>query len=499
MIRLPALSLLTAIVALALLALPAAVAAQDDLTQTYTTVDGALTFQHPANWAVVEQFGTITLANSQEALDALNRAAPLAAGQVTVAIVPPAGLVEQLALLGLSADGGPEALIADYVSLLGAATFSPPQSVTAGDTPVVRSSGISLGMAQALYAIAIDGGGMALIAAAAPDNNTLEATEPTLLAIIDSFDARPITEPVETGSVVWQQMVALPGEQVIEGGVNGFLDVVAGPDDTIYVLDAIQGVHVYAPDGTYEGLLGGPGAQYYFADVTVAPDGTLWGVDFAGTVTQVSPEDGSALASFSVTDQAGIPIGFNVQIGAGPDGGIYLLTTVPGSAENQQVGQVVVVDASGQVIRQFEIGRAEFYYDATMTFGPDGNLYAVEVGGNQGVRVFDTQGNLLREGIGAAVLFVSPGALAVAPDSTIYAGAAATGAIYHFAPDGTLRGRFGQSQFELFAPETQTQDYPPFEPGVFFEIGGLAVLSDGDVVVADGNPTYAQLVRVSFD
>lgn len=499
MTRLPAFTVLTAILAVALFALPAATLAQDELTQTYTTADGALTFQHPANWAVIEQFGTITLANSQEALDALNRAAPLAAGQVTVAIVPPAGLVEQLAMLGLSADSGPHALIEDYVSLLGAATFSPPQDITVGGRQAVKSSGVSLGMSQALYAIETDGGGMALIAAAAPDNATLQATEPTLLAIIGSFDARPIAEPTETGSVVWQQMVALPGEQVVEGGVNGFLDVVVGPDDTIYVVDAVQGIHVYSPDGAYAGLLGDANAPYYFADVAVAPDGSLWGVDFGGTVTHVSTEDGSTIASFSVTDQAGIAIGFNVQIGAGPDGNIYLLTPIAGTTENEQVGQVVVLDASGQVLRQFEIGRAEFYYDATMTFGPDGNLYAVEIGGNQGVRVFDSQGNLLREGIGAAILFVSPGALAVGPDGSIYAGAAATGALYHFAPDGTLRGRFGQSQFELFAPETQTQDYPPFEPGVFFEIAGLAVLSDGDVVVADSNLTYAQLVRVSFD
>ena len=238
-------------------------------------------------------------------------------------------------------------------------------------------------------------------------------------------------------------MVALPGEQVVEGGVNGFLDVVAGPDDTIYVVDAVQSIHVYSPDGAYAGLLGDANAPYYFADVAVAPDGSLWGVDFGGTVTHVSTEDGSTIASFSVTDQAGIAIGFNVQIGAGPDGNIYLLTPIAGATENEQVGQVVVLDASGQVLRQFEIGRAEFYYDATMTFGPDGNLYAVEIGGNQGVRVFDSQGNLLREGIGAAILFVSPGALAVGPDGSIYAGAAATGALYHFAPAARCWGASG--------------------------------------------------------
>lgn len=500
MTRLATHTLRIAIAALALLALPASVFAQEELSQTYTTADGALTFQHPASWAVVEQFGTITLANSQAALDALNRAAPLEAGQVTVAIVPPAGLVEQLALLGLSAEGGPEALIGDYIALLGAeGSFSAPQAISAGDKAAVKSSGVSLGMSQALYAVQMSEGGMALIAAAAPDDVTLASAEPTLLAIIGSFNARAISAPTETASVIWQQQTPLPGEAFVEGGVNGFLDVAAGLDDTIYVQDALQGVHVYTPDGAYQGLLGGAQAPYYFADITVAPDGTLWGVDYAGTVTQVAPDDGAARASFSVTDGAGIPIGFNVQIAAGPDGNLYLLTTTAGATEDEQIGQVVVLDATGQLVRTFEIGRAEYYYDAAISFGPDGNLYTVEIGGDAGVRVFDPQGTLLREGIGAAVLFVSPGALAVAPDGSIYAGAAATGAIYHFAPDGVLLGRFGQSQFELFAPETATQDYPPFEPGVFFEIPGLAVLRDGDVVVADSNPSFAQLVRVSFD
>mgnify|MGYP000890835007 CR=1 FL=1 len=171
MTRFPARTLLIALAALALLALPMGALAQDDLTQTYTTADGALTFQHPANWAVVEQFGTITLANSQAALDALNRAAPLEPGQFTVAIVPPAGLVEQLALLGLSVEGGPEALIADYVGVLGAeASFSAPEAIAAGNQSTVKTSGVSLGMSQALYAVEMSGGGMALIAAAAPDD-----------------------------------------------------------------------------------------------------------------------------------------------------------------------------------------------------------------------------------------------------------------------------------------------------------------------------------------
>ncbi len=141
-------ALILFIVAVTLAALPALTSpafAQGELSQTYSTADGGLTFRHPAEWAVVEQFGTITLASSQAALDALNRAAGLGPGQMTAVIMPPAGLAEQLALMGLSADSGPEALLSDYGALLGAsASFSPAQPVPAGDKVAIRTSGAAL-------------------------------------------------------------------------------------------------------------------------------------------------------------------------------------------------------------------------------------------------------------------------------------------------------------------------------------------------------------------
>ena len=473
--------------------------AQDDLSQTYTTLDGALTFRHPAGWAVVEQFGTITLANSQAALDALNTAAQLEPGQIAVAVIPPAGLAEQLTLMGLSLDGDAEGLIADYIALLGTeGTFSAPQAISAGDKLVVKTSGATFGLTQALYAVDLGPGGLALVAAAAADEATLAAAEPTLLAVIESFSAQALAAPVETGSVVWQQQMPVSGEAFEPGNVNGFIDVVSGAGDTLYVLDMLAGVHVFTADGTYQGLLGGADAPYYFADITAAPDGTLWGIDYAGTVTQVAP-DGTQRAAFSITDGAGYAVGFNVQIVAGPDANLYILISTPGAAENEQIGQIVVFDPAGQQLRTFELGRADYFYSAAIAFGPDGYLYAAESSGDGGVRVFDTQGALLREGLGASVLFVGPGALAVAPDGSIYVSAPATGAIYHFAPDGTLLGRFGSSQFDLMSFDTQQEEHPPFEPGVFYEIPGLAVLSNGDVVAADSNLSFAQLVRVRFD
>jgi len=83
----------------------------------------------------------------------------------------------------------------------------------------VKTSGIWLGMAQALYAVPLGEGGLALIAAAAPDEAALAAAEPPLLAI-SLVQRAPAGRAVETASVVWQQQQPLPGEQVVEGGVK---------------------------------------------------------------------------------------------------------------------------------------------------------------------------------------------------------------------------------------------------------------------------------------
>ena len=162
-----------------------------------------------------------------------------------------------------------------------------------------------------------------------------------------------------------------------------------------------------------------------------------------------------------------------------------------------QIGLVSVVDQAGQLVRSFEVGRGDFYYDAYIAFGPDGSLYVADATGQSGVQVFDVEGNLLREGIGATVLYAGPSALTVAPDGSIYV-AAALGTIYHFGSDGTLLGRFGESQFNLTL-ELDMEEFPVFEPGQFYQITGLAALSDGDVIVTDYNPGWVQIVRLSFD
>lgn len=485
--------LLALIVIAALLIAPVSALAQD-LPQTYTSADGLLTFSYPEGWAIDEQFGTILIANSADAIGGLDEASAIAPGQVVIAILPPTSLTEQLGLMGIDSEAGPQALIESYIELLGPESFESPEPLSAGDNPVVRARGTDQEQAQDLYAIDLGEAGLALAAVVSAPGEQGQFDD-DVLAILATLQAEPAAPLAEAGSVIWQQVRPI-AEVPDEASQYGDLSAVAvGPDDTIYALDMLSGIHVFEPDGTEQGVIAPTGFDDIAADLTVGEDGTLWLLDYSGTVTHLDAA-GATLGSFSITAAAGAGF-FGGQIAFGPDDNLYVLTPQPGDTDEAQIGLVSVVDQTGQVVRSFEVGRSDFYYDALLAFGPDGNLYVADVTGQSGVQVFDAEGNLIREGIGATVLYAGPSALTVAPDGSIYV-AAALGTIYHFGSDGTLLGRFGESQFNLTL-ELDAETFPVFEPGQFYQITGLAALSDGDVIVTDYNPSWVQIVRLSFD
>ena len=486
---------LTTIVCLVavLLAVPMAALAQD-LTETYTTLDGTLTFDYPGGWVIQEEFGSILIANSQETLDALMDTGEMSAGQAAIAVLPPAALEAQFSMIGLTLDQGPAALVDQYMALVGEESFDQPEELTLGDKPAVRVSGALGGETQTLYAVDLGEGGLAMVAVAALTDEIAQVL-PTGEAIIASMDAKPLAVPTETGTVVWQQVFEVNEEAMVSGGYDQLTAVAVGPDDTIYVAGGIVGIHVFEPDGTERETIQVQDFFGFVNDLAIDPDGRLWIVDFSGGVSQVNA-DGSLGVSLSLSE-AGEVFSFGVKLAAGPDGNLYVMAPVTSAEDESQSGEVMVFDPAGQLLRSFTVGSDEFYYEAELAFGPDGNLYVLELYGQAGVKVFDTEGNLLAEGLGAASLFGGASALAVAPDGSIYA-AMQQSPIYHFAPDGTLLGRFGDSQFALAEIDFSQEDFPAFEPGQFYEISGLGVLSNGDVVVADGNPSFVQVVRVAF-
>ena len=272
--------------------------------------------------------------------------------------------------------------------------------------------------------------------------------------------------------------------------------IVVGADDTIYVLDASVNIHVFSPDGEPLGTFV-PGDSFWgLYTFDMAPDGTFWGVDGQGMVHHFDAE-GTISSSFDLSATAvEEPHLIGIQILVGPDGNLYVLN--PEDVDNTTTrGVLYVMTTEGEVLRSFELGMQRYGFSAAMDFGPDGNLYTVFTNNNTGITVYDTEGNVLREGVGQSVLSQSLiiGGLAVGADGSIYA-AASGSPIYHLANDGTLLGTFGESYYNTV--ESGINDEPPFPAGTFATASAVGVFSNGDVVIADANGSWWQLVRISF-
>ena len=172
----------------------------------------------------------------------------------------------------------------------------------------------------------------------------------------------------------------------VEGGTYGF--------GTIYRVLANEQVEVV---GSFTGNVGAlPGANAS-SQLTVAPDGNLYGVtvgggaDGVGTVFKVTPGSGAVhLASF--TGYTGARPGFGPvgSLAVGADGNLYGTTRQGGPS---QAGTVFMVTLPGGTVvhrASFTGGPRSGYYPAsTLTLAPDGFLYG-------GISSSDSEGKIFK-------------------------------------------------------------------------------------------------------
>ena len=465
-----------------------------DGPQTFTSADGTITFEYPAGWVGEEFFGMIVLANSQEALDAiLGDAERIESGQALVIVATPEAMATDGAMFGYTPEMPLEDVVNGYaVNVVGLEDVSEPESGSAGDHAIAYVEATMDAGEVRVYGVQLDEGavGMAVLATAAGE---LDASVADAESIVRSMTYQAPPEASETASLVWQQ--TQPIDYETDDGYTWIDGLTVGPDDTIYVLDGNVGIRAFSPDGEPQGIIS-PGDPFWGVTAfDVAPDGTFWGMDNRGVVGHFDA-DGTVLSSFDVTTtEIGEPSFTGLHVLIGPDGNLYIVNPRNGD-DDTATGVLYVVTTEGEVLRSFELGTQDYSFDAFLDFGPDGNLYVVNIYDNTGITVYDTEGNVLNEGIGRAALsrvFVI-GGLAVGADGSLYV-ADSSSPIYHLASDGTLLGKFGES---YYLTDTGGDESPVFPEGTFGNISAVGVLSDGDAIVGDSTSDWWQLVRVHF-
>jgi hypothetical protein len=164
------------------------------LTETFTSADGTVSFQYPSGWQVTERILQISIATSQEALEA-NSPTP---GQFAARML----LGPAAAVSGLTTDSTPVEVVNQFITLLGeqdGTTFNPTSEITVGDRPAARVDGSAADGQGVLIAVNM-GDGIYNIVSATSAPGELAQFEPTLLAILASVAYREPAVTPEAGS-----------------------------------------------------------------------------------------------------------------------------------------------------------------------------------------------------------------------------------------------------------------------------------------------------------
>ena len=499
------------------LALPFVASAQEPLTEEFTSDDKSLSFSYPAGW-VVQGFGPLAIiANSQAAMDGDSET--LTTGQVQIVII--ASAAGELGIpIDVSSGISPEIIADALLQDAGPDNIE----ITQQPTPVeglgqsaVMVGGIQDNTEVRFIIMLVDETNVIIVASTTPPNEG-EAVVPTLQAIAGTitFDAEAAASGIfgggsdtggsgvtpgggpaavaGTGNIVWQQQ----REQGFTGETFGGLGPLAiGADDTIYVSDSFQGIRVISSAGELVGTIM-IDAISNINDIEIAADGTLWLANgFDNQLIHVDLE-GNVLTTFgSLGSEPGQFGDFSPgEFEIGPDGNIYAFDSQMDATTGDSTGRIQVFDQSGTFLREFPTdpsGSGDLSAFINMAMDAEGNLYMIGFFG--GFTIMDSNGAIVQQGFGEDALgFTSVDAMAVGADGSVYVASLTGGAILKIDSTGTLVGQFGTEQ-----EQPDGGDAPAFTPGEFYFVQGIAVLSNGDVVVADTNFAFSQIVRFSFD
>lgn len=282
--------------------------------------------------------------------------------------------------------------------------------------------------------------------------------------------------------VVWQ--VQRPNS-LDENAFSDLGAVSVDRDGRIYVADAFNGIFVLDANGN---LLDQIRLQNVsdISGLAIAADGSIWITDNIANKLLLVGVDGSIRQEIGGAGSGQFGDLAPLDLAIAPNGDLYVFDTQQDNAGNQ-VGRIQVFNSQGEFQRQFptDPNQEGVRFLGKIALDANTNIYLADFWG--GVAVLDSQGRLISSDIlPQALRGMVVEALAMdRASNSLYV--ASEGVIYVLDSRGNLIDDFGASQAK-----------GQFSAGAFYAAQGLAVAANGDVLVADTNYEFSQIVRIRF-
>ena len=232
-----------------------------------------------------------------------------------------------------------------------------------------------------------------------------------------------------------------------DGQFNQPYGIAVAPDGSVYVTeDNNKRVQKFTADGTFIlkwGSSGTGNGQFDEArGIAISPDGTLvYVVDNDNNRVQIFDADGVYIDQWGSIGSGNGEFNEPIHIATGPDGSVYVV-----DHDNNRVQKF---DPDGVYITQWGSapGDGQMTLPTGIAVSPDGErVYVMDNGtDSRKVQVYDSDGVYITQwgSIGSGNgQFVSPVALAVGPDGSVYA-LDSLKYVQKFDPDGAFLGKWG--------------------------------------------------------
>jgi len=238
------------------------------------------------------------------------------------------------------------------------------------------------------------------------------------------------------------------GEEVVDGALNGPVDVAVAGDGTVYVIDTGRDrVQVFDADGRWLRGWGsrgsGPGEMADPEGIAVGPDDTVYVADSGNHRVQRFTAQGRFLAQWGRWGRAPGELKTPRGIAVAPDGAVRVV-----DSGNHRVQEFSADGDARYSLGEHGAGDGQLVEPVDVAIGADGATYVTDAG-NHRLHRFDACGRV-RESWGgmdgrsaAAGRMVAPKGVAVGPSGAVYVADSALRRVQRFAPDGSFDSLFG--------------------------------------------------------